>query len=81
MKVKATGMARPVDSLGRVVIPKEIRSALDWNTGDPISVYVEGDRVVLRKETAACVFCHSAEVVTALGDKHICANCLAALKG
>ena len=81
MKAKATGMARAIDPLGRVVIPKELRDALDWNAGDPISIYVDGNSVILRKETATCVFCQSEEVITELGGKHVCANCLTALKG
>ena len=80
MKVKATGMARAIDPLGRVVIPKEIRTALDWNAGDPLSIYVEGDNVFLRKESATCIFCQSKETVSELGGKHICATCLEILK-
>lgn len=80
MKAKTTGMARQIDPLGRVVIPKEIRDSLDWNAGDPISIYVEGDSVILRREIDACVFCQSKEVTTAFGGKHLCAACLAALK-
>lgn len=80
MKVKATGMSRAVDPLGRVVIPKEIRSALDWNSGDPLTIYLEGDSVILRKESATCVFCQSKDVTTELNGKHLCDACLARLK-
>lgn len=80
MKLKATGMARAVDALGRVVIPKEIRTALGWQTGEPLAIYTEGDRVILHKEIPVCVFCGShAETQSHLG-KLVCADCLAELK-
>ena len=81
MKAKATGMSRPLDALGRVVIPKEIRDSLEWDTGDTISIYVDGDSVVLRKATNTCIFCQSEEIIATHNGKHICADCLAALKG
>ena len=80
MKAKATGMSRAVDPLGRVVIPKEIRSAMDWNTGDPLAIYVDGDCVILRKESAACIFCQSNDGLIELHGKHICSACLSKLK-
>ena len=80
MKMKSTGMSRAIDPLGRVVIPKEIRTALDWNDGDPLSIFVEGDRVILRKETPVCVFCGSTEPETAFHGKPICTKCLNELK-
>lgn len=47
--MKSTGIVRKVDELGRVVIPKELRRTLDIKEGDPLEIYVDGDRVVLRK--------------------------------
>ena len=80
MKVKATGMARAIDPLGRVVIPKEIRRSLDWDAGDPLSIYVEGDSVILRKESTVCTFCQEPDVVAQQNGKYVCAACLEALK-
>jgi AbrB family transcriptional regulator (stage V sporulation protein T) len=47
-----TGMIRKMDPLGRIVIPKEIRKNLKLNSGDDIEIYVEGDRLVLKKREA-----------------------------
>ncbi len=80
MKAKATGMARAIDPLGRIVIPKEIRSALDWQTGEPLAIYTEGDRVILRKESSACIFCGKTEHTETFGGKQICSKCLAQIK-
>lgn len=48
--MKATGMVRRIDDLGRVVVPKEIRQVLRMREGDPVEIYVESaGKVVLRK--------------------------------
>ena len=41
--MKATGIVRRVDSLGRVVIPKEIRHTLRIKEGSPLEIYTEKD--------------------------------------
>lgn len=47
--MKATGIIRRVDDLGRVVIPKEIRRTMKIREGDPLEIYLEKDAVVFRK--------------------------------
>ena len=47
--MRATGMTRHIDSLGRLVIPKEIRRTLGINHGDPVEFFVDGDSIILRK--------------------------------
>lgn len=47
--MKATGIVRRIDELGRIVIPKEIRRILHIREGDPIEIYTDDDRVVLKK--------------------------------
>ena len=41
--MKATGIVRRVDDLGRIVIPKEIRRTLRIREGDPLEIYTEKD--------------------------------------
>jgi len=45
-KVKATGVVRRIDDLGRVVIPKEIRKVLRIKEGDPLETTLEQIRIV-----------------------------------
>ncbi len=78
--MKATGIARRVDILGRVVIPKELRRTLGIESNDPLEMYVEGDLIFLTKYKPACIFCDSTEEVKNYRDKLICTECLAALK-
>lgn len=44
-----TGLIRRFDDLGRIVIPKEVRKRLRIHDGDPMEIFIDGDRVVLCK--------------------------------
>ncbi len=48
--MKATGIVRRIDDLGRVVIPKEIRRTLHIRDGDPLEIYTEKDGEVIFKK-------------------------------
>lgn len=48
--VKATGIVRRIDDLGRVVIPKEIRRTLRIREGDPLEIFVDRDGEVILKK-------------------------------
>lgn len=48
--MKATGVIRRIDDLGRVVIPKEIRRALRIREGDPLEIYTTNDGGVMFKK-------------------------------
>lgn len=47
--MKATGMTRKVDELGRIVIPKEIRRNLGIEEKDSLEIFTEGSNLILRK--------------------------------
>lgn len=48
--MKATGIIRRIDDLGRIVIPKEIRRNMNIREGDPMEIYLDGNnRVVFEK--------------------------------
>ncbi len=51
MFMKATGIVRKVDNLGRIVIPKETRKTLQVETSDALEFFVEEDAIVLQKYT------------------------------
>jgi len=48
---KLIGSIRTLDALGRIVIPSEIRYALDWNDRDNVSIMMDGETVILKKFT------------------------------
>ncbi len=47
--MKATGMVRRIDELGRIVIPKEIRKNYKIREGDALEIFAGGDELILRK--------------------------------
>lgn len=71
-----TGMSRPIDELGRIVIPKEIRNALDINPKDDMEIYIENGSIILKKVGEYCVFCGKKENLTSFLDKPICSECV-----
>lgn len=79
--MKSTGIVRKVDELGRVVIPIELRRTLSIEEKDALEIYVDQDRIILRKyePSCACVFCGNADEVTKFKGKNICSECLTAM--
>ena len=47
--MKATGIIRRIDDLGRVVIPKEIRKNLRIKEGDNLEIFVENEEIIFKK--------------------------------
>ena len=45
----STGIVRHIDSLGRVVLPKELRRTFDITTDTPLEIFTDGDALLLRK--------------------------------
>ena len=74
--MKKTGMTRPIDSLGRVVIPMEIRENLGIETKDLLEISLQGDQIILKKSVTTCIFCNSAEELIDFEGKKLCAKCL-----
>ena len=73
--MKATGIIRRVDELGRVVIPIEIRNKFDIAEKDPIEIYVDGSSIVLKKYEPNCIFCGNSKNLISYNDKLICKKC------
>lgn len=74
--MKATGIVRKVDELGRIVLPIELRRTLDINIKDPIEIFVDGDLIILKKYEPACIFCGNAKDVKHVHDKMVCTDCI-----
>lgn len=79
--MKSTGIVRKVDELGRIVIPIELRRALDIAIKDALEIYVNEDEIILKKYQPACIFCGNARDVEYFKGKRICKDCLQSLKG
>ena len=73
--MKATGIVRRVDDLGRIVLPKELRQTMGIRTGDPMEIYTDADSIILRKYAPGCAFCGSVDGVRHIHDVPMCAIC------
>lgn len=79
--MKATGIVRKVDELGRIVLPIELRRTLDIAERDPLEIYVDGASIILNKYQPACIFCGDSKEITLFKGKNVCMSCLSALGG
>ncbi|UOQ94474.1 AbrB/MazE/SpoVT family DNA-binding domain-containing protein [Halobacillus shinanisalinarum] len=51
--MKSTGVVRKVDELGRIVIPKELRRTLQVEEKTPLEIFVEDEKIILKKYKAS----------------------------
>ncbi|GMA49350.1 AbrB family transcriptional regulator [Alicyclobacillus contaminans] len=78
--MKATGVVRHIDDLGRVVIPKELRRTMGLKEGDPMEFFVDDNgRIVMQKYQPGCVFCDSMEDLIFFNGRNVCKACIYAL--
>lgn len=79
--MKATGIVRKVDELGRIVLPIELRRTLDIAEKDSLEIYTDGSAVVMKKYQPACIFCDSAKEIVVFHNKNVCAKCVKTMQG
>ena len=77
--MKATGIVRKVDELGRIVLPIELRRTLNIEIKDSLEIFVDGESIILKQYKPCCVFCgEGSDMVTHMG-KNVCAECAKAI--
>ena len=74
--MKATGIVRKVDELGRVVLPCELRKTLHIGERDPLEIYTDGEKIVLKKYQPTCVFCDNVTDFVLYKGKNVCTGCI-----
>lgn len=74
--MKATGIVRKVDELGRIVVPIELRRSLGIGDRDEVAMFMEENSIVIRKHQPTCVFCGSADNTVEYKKKIICKDCI-----
>lgn len=77
--MKASGIVRKLDPLGRIVIPAEIRKVLGINDGDSLEIAKVDNEVVVRKYIKGCIFCGSDKDVVEFNGAVVCDECRKAL--
>ena len=79
MAMKSTGVVRQLDTLGRIVLPIELRRTMDIGVKDMVEIFVEDDKIVLKMYHPACIFCGDARDVSPYKGKLVCKACMADL--
>ncbi len=77
--MKSTGIVRKVDELGRVVLPIELRRTLGIAEKDALEIYVDQEKIILKKYEPACVFCSNASEIQIFHGKNVCRECATAM--
>lgn len=78
--MKAIGVVRKLDEMGRLVLPKELRITFNLKEKDAVEIFVEEKEIILRKYEPSCLFCGNAKDISTYKEKKICINCLNELK-
>ncbi|MBO3287557.1 AbrB/MazE/SpoVT family DNA-binding domain-containing protein [Paenibacillus sp. FSL M8-0228] len=82
--MKNTGMTRPLDQLGRIVIPIEIRNTIGIEIGDPLEFYMDEEKKILgigKYNGVSCKLCSSAQDLSYFKSSLLCRQCILEMKG
>ena len=74
--MKSTGIVRKVDELGRIVLPVELRRTLDIAERDELEIYLDDDKVILKKYEPSCIFCGSSCGLVSYHGRNVCMECI-----
>ena len=74
--MKSIGIVRKLDNAGRFVMPISLRRTLGLDKADgAVEIFVEGDTVMLRRYSPACIFCKSMDNIMDFEDTIVCKAC------
>ncbi|WP_226003375.1 AbrB/MazE/SpoVT family DNA-binding domain-containing protein [Paenibacillus sp. BJ-4] len=82
--MKNTGMTRPLDTLGRIVVLKEMRTSMGIDAGDPLEFYIDVETGLLSMRKyigVSCNLCNSTQDLSYFRDSFLCKRCILELKG
>lgn len=75
--MKNTGVIKHLDKLGRITIPKELKTKYKINFKDEIEIHCVKDKIFINKYEKSCDFCGSIYNLTKYKEGIICNKCLA----
>lgn len=78
--MKALGIVRKVDELGRFSIPSELRKIRGMSAKEPLEISVRDGNLVLKKYEPTCYFCDGTENIFWYKNKPVCRECIDNLK-
>lgn len=74
--MRAIGVIRKIDELGRVVIPKDLRDINGWEPGTLMEIFVTEKGVLFAPYKESCGICGSEEELLSVSNGKICSKCL-----
>lgn len=74
--MKSVGVVRNLDPLGRVVLPSELRKTLEFEEGQALEIYTEGELIMLKKYKPGCYCCGEVKDTTNVLGLNLCDRCL-----
>lgn len=74
--MKATGIIRNIDSLGRVVVPKGIRKAYGLDEGTPVEVFTTEEGILFKKYQKGCHCCNEIGGLEQVMGIDLCKSCI-----
>ena len=77
--MKSFCIVRIIDVVGRIVLPVELRKTMNITDDSSLEIFVDDDKIVLKKYQPACIFCNEDDNVVLYKGKNICKNCIDAL--
>ena len=80
--MKATGIVRKIDDLGRLVIPAEIVKMLEFESNQLVQFFVEGKNIIISKYQKSCTFCDidDLNMLVTFNGKLVCRECVGSIK-
>ena len=73
--MKSTGIVRTIDAVGRFVIPMELRRTMNlMDSSDALEVFVDDDKIILRKYSPSCIFCKGLDNIVEYNGQKICST-------
>ncbi len=75
------GFIREIDSVGRIVIPMQLRKELGLlERGSKLELFCDGKQIIAKKAVKDCIFCKANDDLTEFDGKYICKTCLEKIK-
>ncbi|WP_432665277.1 AbrB/MazE/SpoVT family DNA-binding domain-containing protein [Wukongibacter baidiensis] len=74
--MKATGIVRRLDHMGRIVVPIELRRIRKINPRDPVEISIDSGCIIIEKYIERCYICDNTENLKSFKGKHICTDCI-----
>lgn len=74
--MKSTGIVRPVDSLGKIVLPIELRRIMNIQCKDSVEIFVDDNYIMLKKYQPSCIFCDGMDDIQTFHGKNVCKHCI-----